>query len=457
MSIAHYAGAFTVLIIITIIGVFSGKSVKSAVDFNSGGRNAGAEIVMGSIVGTLVGGASTIGTSQLAFNYGFSAWWFTLGGGLGSLALAVFSKSLHGSGATTMPQILAREFGQKTSTAATLLTSMGSFLSIVSQFLSGIILITTVSYLGAFSATAAVLLLMLVYVIFGGVWGAGYVGIAKTILLYLSVGVCGLMALHMQGGIASFMAILPAERYFNLFARGVVLDLGSGISLILGMLTTQAYIQAVISARTLRLSRIGVLASAVAIPIVGIGGILVGMYMRIHHPEINPGSALPQFILQYVPPLAGGGVMAALLVAVVGTGAGVSLGLGSMIYNDIYRVYINKNSDEASGLLVTRLSIVMILLCAAIFSSGNLGTLILEWSFLSMGLRGAVAFGPLCAALFLKGRIPGRFALASMIAGPAVVLILTISPMLNIDPFLAGVAANLSVLGAGFIVKAAKG
>ena len=439
------------LIIITVIGVLSGKSVKSAVDFNSGGRNTGAEIVMGSIIGTLVGGASTIGTSQLAFNYGFSAWWFTLGGGLGSLALALFSKSLYSSGVTTMPQILAKEYGQKASTAATLLTSMGSFLSIVSQFLSGIILITTVSYLGAFSATAAVLILMLIYVIFGGVWGAGYVGIAKTILLYLSVGVCGLMALYMQGGMTSFMAILPADRYFNLFARGIVLDLSSGVSLILGMLTTQAYIQAVISARTLRLSRIGVLASAVLIPIVGFGGILVGMYMKIHHPEINPGSALPQFILQYVPPLAGGGVMAALLVAVVGTGAGISLGLGSMIYNDIYRVYINKNSDEASGLLVTRLSIVMILLCAAIFSSGNLGTLILQWSFLSMGLRGAVAFGPLCTALFLKNRIPGSFALASMIAGPAVVLFCTLYPLGDIDPFLAGVSANLAILGAGFV------
>lgn len=40
-----------------------------------------------------------------------------------------------------------------------------------------------------------------------------------------------------------------------------------------------------------------------------------------------------------------------------------------------------------------------------------------------MGLRGAVAFGPLCTALFLPGRVPRSFALGSMLAGPLLVLV----------------------------------
>ena len=42
-------------------------------------------------MGTLVGGSSTIGTAQLAFDYGISAWWFTLGGGVG----AYFAELYH--------------------------------------------------------------------------------------------------------------------------------------------------------------------------------------------------------------------------------------------------------------------------------------------------------------------------------------------------------------------------
>ncbi|GHV29205.1 sodium:solute symporter [Synergistales bacterium] len=449
MGIWHYIGAALVLILITVVGMRAGKNVSSADDFNSASHKAGAGVVMGSIAGTLVGGASTVGTAQLAFSYGLSAWWFTLGGGLACILLFLFfAKPLYESGFQTMPRILAHEFGQPSGMAATLLTSAGSLLSIISQFLSGIALIMTASALGSFAAAALITALMLVYVVFGGVWGAGRVGIAKTALLCASVAVCGLIAVNTQGGLSAFRSLLPADRYFNFFARGYLTDGGAALSIIVGVLTTQSYIQAVISARTLRLSRAGVLASAVIIPFVGFAGILVGMYMKLNYPDIAPASALPYFIMRHLPPLAAGAALATLLITVVGTGAGVALGLSSMIYNDIYKVFWGK----AGGLFVSRLIIVIILVGSALLSSGNIGSLILGWSFLSMGLRGAVAFGPICAALFLRGMVPGKFALCSMIAGPAVVIISKIF-IPGMDPLLPGVAANLAVICAGLAKK----
>lgn len=453
MTAMHYIGAALVLLIITGAGVWSGSRVKSAGDFATGGHSAGAGIVAGSIIGTLVGGASTIGTAQLAFQFGFSAWWFTLGGGIGVLILAVFfSKPLYNSGISTLPQIFAREYGDKSATAATLLTSLGSFLSIVSQVLSGIALVTAVSHFGSGAATALVVILMLVYVVFGGVWGAGVVGIVKTVLLYVAVGACGILALSHQGGFGAFQAALPADQYFSLVARGPAVDLGAGLSLVLGVLTTQAYIQALISAKTLKLSRIGLYVSAILIPLVGVGGILVGMYMKLNHPDINPGSALPLFILEQLPPLAAGVVLGTLLVALVGTGAGVALGLSSMLCNDIYKKYINRTPSDAKSLLMTRLIIVAILASAALFTMGNMGSLILGWSFMSMGLRGAVAFGPLCTALFLPGRIPHQFALASMLVGPVLVLVGKFVLPAGIDPLFLGLAASLLVLAAGMLL-----
>lgn len=187
-----------------------------------------------------------------------------------------FSKPIYNSGVATLPQILSREYGRKAGTATTLLTSMGSFLSIVSQVLSGIALITAVSSLAPLWATLLIVVLMLFYVVFGGVWGAGYVGITKTILLYAAVGACGILAIRLQGGQGAFTAALPAAQYFNVFARGIALDGGAGLSLVLGILTTQAYIQALMSAKTLKLSRVGVFSSALLIPIVGVGASLWG-------------------------------------------------------------------------------------------------------------------------------------------------------------------------------------
>lgn len=72
------------------VGVYAGTRVKSAADFSTGGGKAGTSLIAGTIMGTLVGGNATIGTAELAFNFGASAWWFTLGAGIGCLILGLF-------------------------------------------------------------------------------------------------------------------------------------------------------------------------------------------------------------------------------------------------------------------------------------------------------------------------------------------------------------------------------
>ena len=68
----------------------------------------------GAILGTLVGGSSTVGTAQLAYNFGMSAWWFTLGGGIACLLLAIFFvKPIRHSKSTTLVGIIADEYGEK--------------------------------------------------------------------------------------------------------------------------------------------------------------------------------------------------------------------------------------------------------------------------------------------------------------------------------------------------------
>ncbi len=457
MTFVHYIGAALVLLIITGVGIYSGKHVNSAGDFSTGGRKAGAGIVAGSIIGTLVGGSSTIGTAQLAFNYGFSAWWFTLGGGIACLILALgFIKPLYNSGISTLPQVFSKEYGQTSSTVSTVLMSIGSLFSIVAQLLAGMALIMSVSSLGSFAATLFVIMLMLVYVIFGGVWGAGLVGIAKTLLLYGTVIACGFLAVSLGGGVSAFTEALPHAKYFNLFARGTLVDLGAGVSLILGVITTQAYIQSILSAKSIRLSKAGALVAAALMPLIGIAGIFIGLYMKINSPDLAAAKALPTFIMQNTPPLFAGIIMATLLVTLVGTGAGVALGVSSMICNDIYRIYFNKNASDKTVLFATRIIIALILVTAALFTTGNMGSLILSWSFMSMGLRGAVSFAPLCCALFLPGRIAKRFALYAMIAGPFFVLIGKFILPKFIDPLFLGVGVSIILMAIGYFANEKK-
>ena len=453
MTIIHHIGAALVILLIAGVGIYSGKQVTSASDFD-GGHRASTGLVMGAIIGTLVGGSSTIGTAQLAYTFGFSAWWFTLGGGIGVLILGfVFANPLFDRGITTLPQLFAKEYGEKSSTLMAILNSLGTFLSIVAQIISGVALITAVSPLSPALGTALVVLLMLVYVLFGGALGAGYVGLIKTVLMYLAVGACGILSVVISGGLGAFLdnPALPHATYFNLIARGATVDLGAGISLILGVLTTQSYITALLSAKNLKVSKAGAFLSAILIPLIGIAGIFVGMYMKLNAPNIDSKLALPIFILEHMPPLAGGMMLGTLLIAVVGTGAGLSLGMSSIFCRDLYKVYINKQATPERSLTVTRVIIAVILMVCALFSLGDLGDLILGWSFMSMGLRGSVALFPLCTALFMPGKIPSIFAMAAMITGPVFTLIGKFLLPAAIDSLFLGVAASLLVMGIGYI------
>lgn len=76
------------MLFVVALGLYSARKVKSADDFSIGSHSSGATIVSGTIIGTIVGGAATMGTAQLAFCVGLSAWWFALGSGLGLLILS---------------------------------------------------------------------------------------------------------------------------------------------------------------------------------------------------------------------------------------------------------------------------------------------------------------------------------------------------------------------------------
>lgn len=453
LKAVHLVAVTLTLAGITLLGKYAGKNIQGSADFLIGGRRASAFIVAGTIMGTLVGGASTIGTAQLAYLYGFAAWWFTLGAGIGCLLLALFFvKPLYESGKETVPEILMAEFGPAAGPISTVFVSLGIFLNIVAQVLSAITLLTTMFKIPPLIAACLSVLLMALYVIFGGVWGTGLVGMAKLILIYVAMITGGFMAWLGGGGWAGYLASLPLYPYFSLFGRGFWQDFTSGFSLIIGVLSTQTYIQAVASGKSLLHARLGPILSAILIPPIGLAGILVGLYMRIHFPDIDPAAALPLFILTHINPWLGGIILATLLTAIVGTGAGLTLGISTILVKDVYKPYIDKKAGDVILLKASRLMILAVLALTLLFITGNIKSLVLKWSFMSMGLRGVTVFLPLYVALFGRGRVNRKAAVISMVLAPISVLVGKFFLPANLDPLLLGVLVSFFIIGYGYLI-----
>lgn len=439
--------------IIVALSIWVGAKSKGKITKNS------MPVVAGLIIGTLVGGSSTVGTAQLAFHYGLSAWWFTLGGGISCLVLAfVYAVPLRRTGCPTLIGMIQKEYGSKAGFTASILNSLGTFINIISQIISATAVFAVVfPSMNVIFAAAISAALMVFYVVFGGTKGAGTIGIVKAALLYLTVISCGVIVLQQVGGLPGFTSMVntidnpEGINFFSLFARGFNKDFSAAISLLLGVITTQTYAQAVLSGRTDRAARGGAIISAFLIPPIGAGGILVGLYMRAHaslYPGLTAKTALTTFITSHMSPLLAGVILGALLITTIGAGAGLSLGVSSVLSNDVVTRITHRFDQPQARERMGRVWIVIILALATCFSTGVLGDIILQYAFLSMGLRAAVVFCPLCAALFLPGRIHSRWALAAIITGPAVVIVGNLIG-LPFDPLLLGIAAALVIMAVG--------
>jgi len=447
LGFGHIAGMVATFILVSAVGVYAGRRVKSAADFSTGGRSVSSSIVAGTVMGTLVGGASTIGTAQLAFQFGFSAWWFTLGAGIACAVLGIgMVKPLWESSVETLPQYLVKTYGASIGPISSTFTSIGIFFNLIAQVLAFCALITAIYPLSPTVAALLGMVLVLAYVLFGGVWGTGLTGVVKLILLYVAMLACGFEAFSLVGGVEGLTAKFPAYPWFSLFGRGLSQDLAAGFSLLVGVLSTQTYFQALSSAKNVGEARKGALISALLIPPIGVGGILVGLFMRANFPATPSSEVLPVFILTFLPPVAAGVVLATLLISVVGTWAGLTLGISTMVTRDLYQRFVCPQGDSKNVLLIQRGIIVAICLVAVFFATGNAGSLILGWSFLSMGLRGCTILFPLLAAIFFPGRITPAAGLASALLGPLSDILWKIFVPKGMDPLFPGLLAGLSAL-----------
>lgn len=411
-------GVVLVILAFLALGTHAAKGVHTSGDYTLAGRRSGTLEVSGVLLGALVGGASTVGTVEMAYRFGLSAWWFTLGGGLGCLILGLwFAGPLRRTGLSTIPELLASRYGLRTGLVTLAASTVGTFLSIVAQFLAGLAMLQGVWPVSGTAGAAGVAGAILGFIFLGGLKSYGALGKAKIAFLYIVLASC--VAVSVAAGMTPFTLWngLSPRPWFDLFGRGVTRDLNAAFSLVVGVLTTQIYVQAIFAASSERTARTGSLLSSALMPPLGLLAIWVGMAMRITQPGLPPSQVLPVFIFRNFPPLVAGCLWSGIAITIIGTAAGLCLGIATNLARDLPSFLLSRKPADRWILMGTRLSLLALVLCAAGLARLAPDTLILSWSYLSMGLRGAGTALPFALAVVAPGRLEPRWAFVSSAAG----------------------------------------
>jgi SSS family solute:Na+ symporter len=445
------AGIALTVAVFSVIGLLSGRQVKTKADYYVAGRRFGTISVAATTAGMYIGGGALIGTAQLAFTNGFSGIYFSLGC---FLALAgsglFFSRRIRSGGQETIQEIVRGEYGRTAGALSTLLGLLGFYINCISQFFSGISLVGSIlpgSSVLVSSLITAGLILVCVYM--GGFLSMSLINVIKGTVLMATVLISAAFILITTHWLADLDAVLPAN-HLAVFPRGAGTDLGNCLSTALGIMSTQGTIQAIFAAKSDRACKRGFVLGGALLPVVGTCCVLIGMYMRSIAPEISSLETFPQFIIYHTHGLLSGVILATILIAVASAGVSIVLGISSILLNNFY-LRLRPEASAKDQLRFSRILIVVILLLTIAIINTGASDSIMQYHFLSMGLRCTVLFLPMCAALFLPGKVSPRFACAAIVAGPLSLLTGKYLLRLPFDSIFFGLAVVTAVMLLGVL------
>ncbi|WP_434644895.1 sodium:solute symporter [Achromobacter piechaudii] len=419
-----------------LLGWYGMRRAKTHEDYLVAGRNLGPGLYMGTMAATVLGGASTVGTVRLGYEYGLSGFWLCGALGLGIIVLnRVLARPLLKLRIFTVTQILERRFtsGAK-HVSALVMTAYALMLAATSVIAIG----TVMQVLFGLPFWVAVLVgggVVAVYSTLGGMWSLTLTDIVqfviKTVgLMFVLLPIC----LMRVGGWDALVAQLPAAN-FTLTHIGWGTIITYFVIYFLGILIGQEIWQRVFTARDEQVARVAGTAAGLYCIVYGLVGAVIGMTAKVLLPDLdNVNNAFAAIVQVGLPDGIRGLVIAAALAAMMSTASAAMLATSTLVAEDLLPAL--RGGRSFTDVRVHRGITLLAALCAlaiALVVDDVLSALTCAYNLLVGGM-----LVPLLGAIYWR-RATTAGAVASMLLGCA----LSIAYMLK-----DGLAANTPVYAA---------
>jgi len=314
---------------------------KTSGDFMEGSRAMPAFIVGIMLMSEYIGAKSTIGTAQAAFEDGFAASWSVIGAAIGfPLFGLILVKRIYNTGKITISGAIAEKYGSSTKNIISLIMIYALLLVNVGNYISGAAAISTVLKIDLTQAAFITAVVSTFYFAFGGMKGVAWVTLLHSAIKYMGILIILYVALKMTGGVAPMMEKMPAFYWTwdgHVGASTIVAWL---IGTVGSIFCTQFVIQAISSTKDVKSAKRATwVAFFFCLPI-GLAMALIGVAAKFAHPDIKSLYALPVFLQDMSPWLAG--IVTTSLVASIFVSVGtVALAIASLVVKDFYVPYRN--------------------------------------------------------------------------------------------------------------------
>jgi len=387
---------------VLVIGVsFLTKKIasKSSSDYLIAGRNLGVLVCSIVVAAEWLGGLSTIGVSEKAFDTKtLQPILYNISTAIGMLILGfTLAKHYREKKVHTVSEMKESIFGKKARTISAIafliafITLAYVELTTFSHVLAPILKINWVwaVILGSVITT--------IYMYIGGMHALTIVAIINLIVRYIGIGIAlivGFMAIDDMSVFSEKLIEAGApQNYYNPFSIGWTAAFSLILGGILGGMAAQASIQPIFAAKNPLVAKRAAILSAVFIAPFGLMTAYLGLMARsglFIDPStiVDAKEVLPALLMtpSFIHPILGGVALAAILAAILSTIGPVNFAIVTIATKDIYHGLINKNASDEKILKFARRLVVLVNLITvplAIFIHGA----VLDAGYFSYAIR----------------------------------------------------------------------
>lgn len=404
-------------------------------DFLMASKSLGPVVLAGTLFAANTGGASTTGIATNVFQYGLSAAWYVIAGGIGFVLVSFIAPYFRRAQANTVPEIISKRYGKASHIFTAITSILALFMATGAQIIATASIINVVTGFDFRTAAIVSTAVVIIYTMVGGFKSVTAANLMHVLFITVGMTIAMLVMVNSKevGGFGALFQKAEAMKSVS----GANMDMLSmtkiGATTIIGYIamyfmtfpTGQEIVQTYCSAKDGKSAKLGSILAGLVSAAYAIVPAIIGLlaYVCIDGYALGGSqkNALAQATITFAPAVIAGIVLAAIVAATMSSAAGNMIGTATMFTNDIFVPYINKGvKEDKKEIWISKIAMLIV---------GGVGLFIaLEASIVISVMMGAFALrsaGPFAAficGIFYKN-VTRNAGFISIVAGTVVAAI----------------------------------
>lgn len=429
------------LVMMLVIGVIAFKRTSNTTDYYLGGRSLGKWVVSISAQASDMSGWLLMGLPGAAYLSGLEAGWIAVGLAIGTyFNWKLVAKKLRNytevcGNSITIPQFLGNRYRDEQHIirlVSALFILIFFLVYTASGFVSGAKLFSTVFNIDYMVALLIAVIVVVSYTFAGGFFAVCWTDLVQGLLMFMAIVIVPVAAVESMGGLSATLNNINSvnPQLLNAFtasdgSRVALISVVSSLAWGLGYFGQPHILVRFMGIKNAedikhsrRIAMVWVIFSLAA-------AVLVGLLGRVYISEDLSATAgetvYIKMVLSIFPIVLAGLFLAAILAAIMSTADSQLLVTASAITEDFYKTKIRKNSSDKELMLVSRLTVIVVAIIAAIIATNPNNTVLglVENAWAGFG----ATFGPIVLFSLFWSRTTKKGAIAGMVTGGVSVII----------------------------------